>query len=91
MSEQELEALHVAVMEILADVDPVGLIRKGAPPDEYFPEALELVDKLLDGGLLSSDWVCEVFSGFGGIPPDVVAEIQGRVLARYVILGLAWM
>lgn len=39
-------AAYVAICEVLAKHDPQGLIRMGAPLDEYSPEAHPLSDKI---------------------------------------------
>ena len=58
--------------QLFAKHDPVGLIRMGAPVDEYEPEAKELVDVLSRSPASSADELTErvygVFLWLFGLP-----------------------
>jgi hypothetical protein len=80
-------ALLADVTRLLADVDPVGLTRAGAPTDEYDVEAGQIVRRVIregpdpDG---AQHIVVEVFEDyFGERYENALAGVGDRVLRLY--------
>jgi putative heme degradation protein len=66
-------ATYRAILEALRDLDPEGLIRMGAPEDEYRPEARDLACRVMCGETIDARVVNDVWAHYFG-----VAEAFGR-------------
>jgi len=58
----KLEMLYERITDYLANRDVAGLIRQGAPRDEYMPESLSLMDLYEEDNDLPSLQIREIFN-----------------------------
>lgn len=75
---------YPAILAVLTRHDPEGLIRLGAPADEYAPEARDLTQRIISGQVITEAALVAVWTAWFGDTAHLLHDLSAPIRTAIV-------